>query len=69
MTEILSKNWSPKTREIIRELVAERRRIEETGSVDRGFRARLAKKHGVSRGRITNIAREIHMTEERRVLA
>lgn len=53
----------PRTLEIIQELLAEQKRTAETGSVDRGFRTRLAVRYGVSRGRITNIARTVGLTE------
>jgi hypothetical protein len=56
-----NRSWSSKTREIMRELLNEHKRYLETGSVDRGFKSRLAKKYGLSRGRITNIARELNL--------
>ena len=54
----LSRRVSPKTVEIIKELILEAHRIRESGSGDRGFRTRLARRYGLTRGRITNIARD-----------
>lgn len=48
---------------IVKELMAEAKRMRETNAVDRGFRSRLARKYGLTRGRITNIARDHGVTE------
>lgn len=61
-----SRRASPHTVEIVRELTDEATRALESGSVDHGFRARLAKKYGLTRGRISNIAREFGLADQTR---
>ena len=59
----------PQTREILSELLGEAKRVADTRSTDRGFMVRLAKKYGVTRGRISNIARDYGLTDAARSAA